>query len=216
MVEDACAVLFDMDGTLIENAYPFVQAKSEILELLRGRGISVPEDLYGSIASLLVELGKLGPAGDALKSEVFRILAKYDEESTRDVKPRRGVVSLLRRLKREGYKVGLISNSNAEVVWRVLKKTGLQGFFDVVVTRECVERMKPYPDMVVFACRKLGVKPSRAIVVGDSWVDVEAGLRAGAKTIYLNVRGTPIGLKPTYVADSLSKVFEVIRGAKVL
>lgn len=206
------AVLFDMDGTIIQNNYPFTKVKSEILEALSKRGVSVPEDLYGSIASLLLELKKLGVVGEELRGEILEILARHDEECTRGVRLRRGVAKLLRWLKSEGYRVGLISNSNLDVVLRVLKAKRIRGLFDVVVTREFVDRMKPYPDMVVLACRRLGVEPSATLVVGDSWVDLEAGLKAGAKTVYLNVRGVKPAVRPNYEAGSIKALLEILGG----
>lgn len=208
---EICAVLFDMDGTIIGNAYPFAQAKSEILLLLSRSGVRVPDNLYGSIANLLVELGKLGERGERLREEILEILSRYDEESTKNVRLRRGVVKLLRWLRLHGYGIGLVSNSNIRVVSRILKQKRIRGLFDVVITREYVEKMKPYPDMVILACRKLRVEPSRTLVVGDSWVDVEAGLRAGAKTVYLNFRRLEKELEPTYLADSLEGVIEILR-----
>jgi len=206
------AILFDMDGTIIENSYAFVQAKSEILETLSRRGLTVPEDLYGSIASLLVELGRVGDqAALSAREEIFKILAKYDEQCTESVKIRRGVTKLLRWLKSHSYKVGLVSNSNASVVERIIKEKRLYLLFDAVATREDVERMKPYPDMVFWVCAKLGVKPSDTLVVGDSWVDVVAGLNAGAKTVYFNARGAKISVKPTYEVSSMDELLELLR-----
>lgn len=208
---DLEAVLFDMDGTIIKNSYPFPQAKAEILATLRSRGLYVPDDIYGSIANLLEKL-KEPPYNDHtnIRGVILSILTKYDFECTGDAKLRRGALGILRRLKQDGYRLGLISNSNLLVVRKVLGATRVYSLFDVVITRECVERMKPYPDMVLAACEKLGVHPSNTLVVGDSWVDIEAGSAAGAKTAYLNTKNTDIPQHPTYEIRKITQLLKIL------
>lgn len=70
--------------------------------------------------------------------------------------------------------------------------------------------MKPYPDMVLAACEKLGVHPSNTLVVGDSWVDIEAGSAAGAKTAYLNTKNTDIPQHPTYEIRKITQLLKIL------
>jgi HAD superfamily hydrolase (TIGR01549 family) len=197
-----------MDGTLLDNTYPFDQARREIIDTLRAYGLRVADGGFGSIAQLILEL-KWRAERDPV-DQVFRILTKYDSLSTRGARLRRGALRVLRWLKCRGYRVGVISNSNATVVRSVLSKKRIRGFFDVVVSREDVDRMKPYPDMVFTACMKLRVDPAHTLVVGDSWVDVEAALKSGAKTAYLNVRGAKTAMKPTYELKSINQLLYIL------
>ncbi|MEM0321487.1 MAG: HAD family phosphatase [Thermoprotei archaeon] len=209
------AILFDMDGTIINNIYPFAQAKAEILATLRAHGLDVPDNIYGSIANLLEWLKHTQMGNHTrIRGEVLSILLKYDLESAGGAKLRRGVLSLLKWLKIEEYRVGLVSNSSISVVTTVLKSKRVNRFFDVVITREAVDRMKPYPDMVLLACEKLGVQPSNALVVGDSWVDVEAALAAGASTVYFNPRNTKIHLHPTYEIYKITQLPQILLGRR--
>jgi len=204
-------VLFDMDGTIIENSYPFPQAKAEILATLRSRGLDVPDDIYGSIANLLEKL-KEAPYNvhTDIRGVVLSILTKYDFACTSGARLRRGALGILRRLKQDGYRLGLVSNSNLLVVREVLGAKRVHSLFDVVVTRECVERMKPYPDMVLAACEKLGVHPSNTLVVGDSWVDIVAGFAAGAKTVYLKTKDIEIPQHPTYEIRRITQLLKIL------
>jgi HAD superfamily hydrolase (TIGR01509 family) len=205
------AVLFDMDGTIIKNSYPFPQAKAEILTTLRSRGLDVPEDIYGSIANLLEKLKEVQYNDHTnIRDVILSILTKYDFECTSGARLHRGALGTLRRLKQDGYRLGLISNSNLLVVRKVLGATRVYSLFDVVVTREGVERMKPYPDMVFAACEKLGIHPSNTLVVGDSWVDIEAGFAAGAKTVYINAKNADIPQHPTYEIRKITELLKIL------
>lgn len=84
-------------------------------------------------------------------------------------------------------KKAVITNTTEVCTMNILESHGLLKYFDAVVTSEQVERGKPYPDMILEACRRLGVKPDKVLVVGDSDEDVEAGRAAGAVTVGVGV-----------------------------
>jgi len=199
-------VLFDMDGTLVTSVYPFEDAMAETLSFLKSEGVEVPIENTGSIAFVLEHLRKeCAERYTKLRSVIHSILEKYDEQANASSEIRDGALEALSVLKSFGCKLGVVSNSCRRVVLKTLSKHSLLGFFDVVVTREECERLKPFPDPVLSACQRLNVKPSRAIFVGDSWVDVVAGNSARVKTVYLEVRPLKSG-KPWAKISSLSEL----------
>ncbi|MFC7439748.1 HAD family hydrolase [Laceyella putida] len=82
-------------------------------------------------------------------------------------------------LKGAGYPLAVASGSSAAIIGSVLKQTGLQTYFDVVLSSEEVPRGKPAPDVFLEAAKRLGVAPEHCVVMEDSQYGVEAAKAAG-------------------------------------
>jgi HAD superfamily hydrolase (TIGR01509 family) len=205
------AVLFDMDGTLIANTYPFETVRAKVLGLLGETGIFVPKRTYRSIADLL-EYVKLEHRAsyNNVKERIYSVLTEYDELANRNSQLRSGAVDVLLGVKAKQCKVGVISNSSLKVVVDTLQRLGVIQFFDVALARESVERIKPFPDLVLAACQKLSEKPFHTLVVGDSWVDIEAGNAANAKTVYLNIRESGFKVEPWVEITELKQLLKYL------
>ena len=89
--------------------------------------------------------------------------------------------------KLERYKKGIITNTPRNRAIQVIKNFKLGGYFDTVVTSDDVDRGKPSPDIVLKACKNLGIEPADVVTVGDTDSDVEAGNTAGCTVIGMNI-----------------------------
>jgi len=178
------AVLWDLDGVLVDTAPFHFQAWQELFQSL-GRGFADADfrRTFGlrNDAILRDILGELTPA------EVER-LARRKEELYRDKMKGRvtampGAIELLRRLQQRGRKMAIVSSTTRENVRVVLSCLGLEGMFEVVVAEEDAPKGKPDPQGFLVAAEKLGVKAGECVVIEDAPGGVEAAKRAGMRCI---------------------------------
>ncbi len=181
------AVLFDLDGTLLDTVPDIHAAVCAMLrdlgrpelpvETVRsyvGRGIPnlVKRVLAGSHD---VADDATPPPQDALDS--FR--RHYAQENGRNARLYPGVIEGLEMFKAKGIPMAVITNKAAAFTLPLLEMTGLAGYFDVAVSGDDLPRAKPDPMSLIWACGRLGVSPSDALMIGDSVNDFRAGRAAG-------------------------------------
>ena len=185
------AVLFDIDGTLLDSNDAHAHAW---LDSLRGHGRNVPFELVRS---------KIGMGGDKLLAEV----ANIDHESVEgaaiserrsvifkshylpDLGPFHGARVLVDRLRSRGLVCAAVSSSSAEDIADLLRAAGVADLMDVVVSADDADRSKPDPDLVEIALERIGVTPQEAILIGDTPYDIAAGERAGVPVVALRCGG---------------------------
>lgn len=190
---DVRAVLFDLDGTLLDTASDLHAAVCGMLqdlgraalplETIRcyvGRGVAnlVKRSLAGSLD---VADDGVPPPPEALSS--FR--RHYARENGRNMRLYPGVKEGLVALKARGVPMAVITNKASEFTLPLLEMTGLAEFFDVVVSGDNLPKHKPDPMALVWACGRLNVSPSDALFVGDSVNDFLAARAAGCRVFLL-------------------------------
>lgn len=213
-------VIFDLDGTLVEFKYRFKEAKMGVLKLLDEIGISLPrdvlskstQDIFDEIVTQAERSGILGV--DEVMKQVNEVIDTYEMQAAQSTQLFEDTLSVLETLKKMGLKLALVTNNGRKATDFMLKRFGLEGFFDVIVTRNDGFRLKPYPDGLKWVLRRVDVSESRAIFVGDSPIDVEAGRAAGVfvaalKDSFLRFRGD-FDIKPDYLLDTLSDILRVV------
>jgi len=93
-----------------------------------------------------------------------------------------GVDETLKQLKGH-YPMSVVSARDEKGTMRFLKQFDLVKYFDAIITGQSAEHTKPYPDPILLAAQKMGVKPEDCLMVGDTTVDMCAGKSAGAQTV---------------------------------
>ena len=162
------ALLFDMDGTLTEPALDFPAIK-------KAMGIPVTRPILEALAEM--------PPADRAAAEV--ILHRYEDRAATESQLNPGCDCLIEWIAGRKLKTALITRNSRRSVACVLERHGLS--FDVLVTRECANgKYKPDPTPLLMACEQLGVSPDDAWMIGDSFHDVNAGVAAGIKTVWLS------------------------------
>jgi HAD superfamily hydrolase (TIGR01509 family) len=200
------AVVFDMDGVLIESEEVWDAVREAYVRERDGRyDHEIQRAMMGMSSRewsrYLHEISGLAEAPDTINAEVVqRMLAAY-----RDHLPLlEGAVAAVHRLAAR-YPLAVASSSNRPLIDAVLDVSGLAPSFRVTVSSEEVERGKPAPDVYLEASRQLGVAPERCAAIEDS----HGGIRsAGAAGMF--VVAIP---NPTYPpdADALAQADVVIR-----
>ncbi len=169
--------LFDLDGTLINTDDQAMMRLQKRLHLLGRWSHSLARRLVmwseGPTNTLVTCLDALG-LDDLLFALNQRIGWKDDEGF--HIIP--GVTDALRFLAPR-YTLGIVSTRSKEAAYDFLAQYQLRDLFSIVVTREDTPRLKPHPEPLQYAARKLGVEAETCIMVGDTPVDIHAARRAG-------------------------------------
>lgn len=168
----ADAVLFDFDGTLTK---PLAIDFAAVREAVR-----CPPD------SFILEYVSGLPQGP-LRDQAMAILDRFELEGAQRSEPNESAETTVLRLRELGLRVGIITrNSRLSVDAAFARFAGLRATdFDVIVTRNDPVAPKPFPDGVLLAAERMGVAPERLLMVGDYYLDVEAGKAAGGVTVFL-------------------------------
>ena len=181
------AVLFDLDGTLIETDNRWASIFARRLEPLKrvaprldtaalGRSLVMAVETPANYAVTLVEHLGLGSSFFGLADRVRRSKGIATKEAAALVE---GSEALLEYLQPR-YKLAVVTTRARPEASAFVALAGLERFFPIVVTREDVWRMKPHPAPIRKAAAMLGVAPERCLMVGDTTMDILAARRAGA------------------------------------
>ncbi len=180
------AVLFDVDGTLVDTNHLHTLAW---VRALRDHGHEIAawrvHRLIGAGSSVLLrEL--IGEADDAVK-DGWR--ARF-EELTDDIRALPGAADLVRTVRRRGVGAVLATSSPPDLVDHHLRALGLdEDDVDAVTTDGGVDEAKPDPELFTTAMARVGADPAHTVVVGDSVWDVRAANRAGLDAVALRTGG---------------------------
>ena len=177
------AALFDMDGTLVETDIDFPLMKQEMLALGERHGIAASE-LQGLdiLAVVNAVVGRLPEdEGMRVRGEAYRTLERIELARKDAASAIPGALDLLCALRNAGILIGIVTRNCRAAVQALLDLTGV--FCDVLLTRDDVANTKPHPDHLLRALEMLDVRPDEALMIGDHWMDIQAGRAAGARTI---------------------------------
>ncbi|CAN2170931.1 COG0637 Predicted phosphatase/phosphohexomutase [Candidatus Nanopelagicaceae bacterium] len=184
------AVLFDMDGVLIDAREWHYEALNEVLRIF-GYEITraMHEDRFDGLSTskklemLTKEVG--------LPQHIHGMINRIKQDRTLRIAaskcfPNIAHQVLISKLKKQGFKVGVVTNSIRQTTEFMLTYAGLFELLDVVVTNQDIDKPKPNPDGYQFAMQKLDVLPSETLIVEDSPYGVAAGKASGAKVVQVN------------------------------
>lgn len=183
MLEQIKAVLFDMDGTLVDSLWMW---KNIDVEYLGAHGYQVPSDLHRAIEGMSFhEVAVYFKERFAIPSSIAEIEAlwiemakdKYAHEVT--VKP--GALHFLRYLKEKGIPAGVATSNSRELLEAALDGRGLRPYFTCCMTANEAGAGKPAPDVYLQAADSLGVDPRDCLVFEDTYAGMLAGKRAGCR-----------------------------------
>ncbi len=185
------AIVFDLDGTLIDSLPDIAAAANRMLEA-EGRAPLSPDEvrpMIGDGAGQLVErvfAARGGLPGPALEPYLHRFLAEYEPRSAELTRPFPGVAETLAGLKAAGCRLGLATNKPSGATAEVLAAFGLDGLFDAVIGGDDAPALKPDPRHVTAVLDLLGLTAAEAAFVGDSPNDIAAAHAAGLPCVLVS------------------------------
>src|SRR3989344_6081114 len=175
-------LLFDVDGTILDTREFIIQATIHALSTL---GYPVPErsviaqnvgkifpEYYGTLAGSTEKLKELIDEHRNFQYSNFNLSVSFPN-----------TVSTLKTLKDKGYKMAAVTTRSRKTSEQPMRDAGVFDFFDTIITGEEVQEAKPHPEPLLKALQNLNELPERAVMIGDSHLDVEAGKNAGTKMV---------------------------------
>lgn len=198
-MSDIDAVLFDLDGTLIDTAPDMVRALNVILAA-EGRpalplAVGRPHVSNGATGLLRAAFGD-DPSIAEGSSRHAAFLQHYAADLARESRLFPGMADALARIEAAGLAWGVVTNKPGWLTDPLLRALDLERRAACVVSGDTVARRKPAPDPILHACACLDTTPARTVYVGDAERDIAAGRAAGSRTLvalfgYIEPGGDP-------------------------
>lgn len=206
------AILFDLDGTLIDTT-EFIYQAYDFTLTSHGFEVAERKALSPLIGQSLHDIyQKIAPLGNP------QILAdthvSFQSEHLHLVETFPSIAMLLNKLKKLGFRLGIVTSRYKNTL-KTLKAANLEkDLFDVIVSGDDVDKVKPDPGGVILALKKLTVKPNQTLLVGDSTADIEMGKNAKVKTV-----GVTYGFggkeivesNPDFVIGDINQLLKVLK-----
>ncbi len=163
------AILFDLDGVLVDACDWHYLALNRALEEVIGSSISREDHVttYNGLPTK-VKLEMLGLDEEQSK-KVWQLKQDYTLDTIKkNGKTQKEKIELFKHLKSLGIKIACVTNSIKMTTLEMLKSTGQFEHFNIIITNEDVENNKPHPDCYNLAVKKLDIKPNECIIIEDS------------------------------------------------
>jgi phosphoglycolate phosphatase len=214
------AVIFDLDGTLVDTPYVIVQTA---LAALEERGCAGPTaDAIRATIGLPLTIAFSGLLGlPETHGNVQGCVAEYRRLWRERVVPRSkeflypGVLEGIAQLHRRGLRLGVATSKVQAGAVTQLEAAGIAQYFEAIAGYDAVPHPKPAPDLALHVLDKLGIAPGAAIVVGDTTHDLlmarAAGLRAIAVTYGAQSEATLRAENPAFVAQDFAGVLAILK-----
>jgi phosphoglycolate phosphatase len=182
-------LVFDLDGTLVDTAPDLIASTNHVLDHLGLPHVDAQtlRPFVGHGAKHMIERA-VGPAAERLTAAehddlLRRYLSYYGEHIAVGSRPFEGVLPLLEAFKAEGVKLAVCTNKMERMSRLLLDTLDMSRFFAAVAGRDTLPVAKPHPDALLGTIRLAGGDRSRAIMIGDSGVDVATAKAAGVPVI---------------------------------
>lgn len=191
MKHDELAIIFDFDNTLIKSNINFPAMKISMARAAKKHGLDFgkEEDIphrytAGNIIDQVEEFDKKNDT--QLVTELWGLVEKFERLGMENISIDEDVLQMLEYLKKKGISASILTNNAKKPTIEVLERFNISDYFDIVIAREDVKKMKPDKEGLEVIVQKLKLNLDKVIFVGDSWVDGVAAVNAKIRFILLN------------------------------
>jgi 2-phosphoglycolate phosphatase len=179
------AVLFDLDGTLVDTAPDMVRVLFEMIEAHGGKPLHYAEARAsvsnGSLGLVRLAFPDAGDAGEKMLQEEY--LERYEREVCRDSALFPGLAEMLDEFDRHRRPWGVVTNKPQRMTEPLLEQLALRKRLACAISGDTLPERKPHPAPLLLASRQTGIAPAKTLYVGDALRDIEAGRAAGMTTV---------------------------------
>lgn len=194
------AVIFDMDGTMVDNT-PYHYKTWQVMFEKYGMGELPSQTYYSEFSGVPVmdSVRRLFGADrdiDGLHQLVKEKESIYQNLYTSEVTPIHGLIAFLDELKQNGIKIAIASSASIHDIDFILERIHVRDYFDVIIDGSQVDKGKPNPDIFLKAAEHLQTLPHNCAVIEDSIAGIKAGNAAGMKVIGITTGNTAEKLQP--------------------
>jgi phosphoglycolate phosphatase len=214
------ALIFDLDGTLVDTAPDLHAATNHVLATLGRRAISMAEvrAFVGHGARKLIERGcaATGEPVDprALETLYQEFIIYYASHIAVDSKPYPGVIALLERCKAQGIALAVCTNKLESLSVQLLQALDMTKYFGAIVGPDTIGIAKPDPRPYFEALSRIGRAGQASLMVGDSETDIRTGQNAGVPVIAVTFGYTARPVQefaPTHVIDHFDEAWPLVQ-----
>ncbi|MCM3665880.1 HAD family hydrolase [Mesobacillus subterraneus] len=204
------AVIFDFDGTLADTLPVCFLAFEAVFREFDNREVTIEEikAMFGPSETGIICENLMNNNYDEAIELYYEIYSKRHRNIVQDNEE---INTLIRQLKTNGYKLGIVTGKARRSLEISLDCLGLKNFFDVIVTGDDVEYPKPHPEGINKVLKNLNVSPKEAVFLGDSDADIMAGKQANVYTIGVhwlaNYQTVEFSVQPDEVYSNINEFF---------
>ena len=216
------AVIFDMDGTLIDSIEIYFRIVEIALERLkmpqvsRKRILDAAED--GDFKWEVVLPREVHHKKDEIIAAAWEIIEEIAPQMFEEnIKLIRGADNILQTVSKSIPRIGLVTSTpqrDLKIKMEPLKSAGVDKLFEVIITSDDIEKRKPAPDPLIACAEKLHVESGKCVYVGDTRIDIKAGKAAGMKTVAVLTGFDDYDMLasegPDAIIDSIRDLVEVV------
>jgi phosphoglycolate phosphatase len=182
------AIIFDFDNTLVKSNINFPAMKIHMARATKEFGLDFGAEeeipLRFTAGNIIDEAAKYDEENDtALANHLWDIVENFEREGMRNLSIDEDVFSMLKELKKHEIPMAILTNNSREPTIEVLDRYSLRDYFELIIAREDVTRMKPDKEGIEKIIEKLSWNHEMVIFVGDSWVDGVAAKNANVRFI---------------------------------
>jgi len=216
------AVIFDLDGTLVDTAPDLWRATNHVLTT-SGRNAVTLDQVRGFVGHGVHKLiaRSFAATGNSLadgeiKPLYEKFVAYYGANIAIGSVPFPGCLALLDRLKAQGVGLGICTNKLEGLSVKLIEALGMSGYFGVIVGPDTIGIPKPEPAPYREALRRMGAETARSVLVGDSEIDVLTARAAGIPVIGVTFGYTAVPIetfKPDALVNHFCEAYEPIMAA---
>lgn len=215
------AVLFDMDGTLLDTAPDFIAICQA---MLAERGFApvadklIRDEISGGAKAMVAAAFALSPAVPEFEALRLEFLERYQQDCAVHSKLFDGMAELLADIESAKLIWGVVTNKPVRFAQPIMEQLGLAERSAVLICPDHVTKSKPDPEPLILACKMLDLDPASVLFVGDDLRDIESGRDAGTKTAavrygYIHPHDNPDHWGADVVVDHPSELRKVLDNA---
>ncbi len=191
MTEKKFGIIFDFDNTLAKSNINFPAMKISLAQMIREYGIDLGRDeeipnRY-TAGNIIDEAKKYDDENNTnIALELWKVVENFERLGMENISIDAEVISMLKWLNENNFSISILTNNSRMPTLEVLERFQIKDFFDLIVARDDITKMKPDKEGIELIIQKLQLDPINVVFVGDSWVDGMAAKNANIRFILFN------------------------------
>ena len=190
------AIIWDLDGTLIDFKINSIKARRKAIKILKNYGISKEAlssktpllEIVRSSRETFIKLGLTHEKIEEIIKEVNNAVILVENEAAINATLTDGIIDVLEFAKENDLKQAVFTYNTHRNARTSLETAGINHYFDVVAGRDDIKNLKPHPDHLKYICERIDVNLDEIVVIGDTGRDIEAALKTHSRSIALNTK----------------------------
>jgi phosphoglycolate phosphatase len=215
------AVLFDMDGTLLDTAPDFIAICQAMLAERGFPAVAdklIRDEISGGAKAMVSAAFAMSPSEPEFEPLRLEFLERYQKDCAVHSKLFEGMAELLADIENANLIWGVVTNKPVRFAQPIMEQLGLAERSAVLICPDHVTKSKPDPEPLILACKMLDLDPASVLFVGDDLRDIESGRDAGTKTAavrygYIHPHDNPNHWGADVVVDHPSELRKVLDSA---